>query len=102
MPAFAARIAQVTSSDQRVFVFGAEPEVLFYARRVSATRYIFLFPLYGPYRDAKVKQMATIDEISTNHPAALVYVPNNLFLVKVTEELLTEWTKAELTGNFSG
>jgi 4-amino-4-deoxy-L-arabinose transferase-like glycosyltransferase len=39
------RVAQITRPDDRVFIFGAEPEVLFYARRVSATRYIFLFPL---------------------------------------------------------
>ncbi len=53
MPDLAARLAQTTGADDRVFVFGAEPEVLFYARRVSATRYIFLFPLYGPYSDAQ-------------------------------------------------
>src|SRR5205814_5618654 len=63
MPAFAERIAKVTSTDQRVFAFGAEPELLFYAQRVSATRYIFLFPLFGPYRNIHEKQTATTEEI---------------------------------------
>src|SRR5205085_2329682 len=49
MPQFARRLETLTPPDKRVFVFGAEPELLFYARRASATRYIFLFPLYGPY-----------------------------------------------------
>src|SRR5260370_39565846 len=69
MPEFATRIARLTSFEQRVFVFGAEPELLFYAQRVSATRYSFLFPLYGPYRNARERQIATADEIQRAAPA---------------------------------
>ena len=50
MPEFAQRIEKVTPQEKPVFIFGAEPELLFYARRPSATRYIFLFPLYGPWQ----------------------------------------------------
>ena len=100
MPAFAARIAQVTSSDQRVFVFGAEPELLFYARRVSATRYIFLFPLYGPYRSAREKQIAAADEIQRAAPAAAVYVPNDLFFNPASDQYFTEWSLSYLEQHF--
>jgi hypothetical protein len=96
------RLAEITKPEERVYVFGAEAETLFYARRVSATRYIFLFPLYGPYRDAREKQMATAEEIATNKPAALLYLPNNLFLVKGTEQFLTLWTQAYMKENFRG
>ena len=82
MPQFAARIAKITPPDQRVFVFGAEPELLFYAQPVSATRYIFLFPLYGPYRNVREKQIAAAAEIEGAAPAAVVYVPNDLFSVR--------------------
>ena len=58
MPNFAQRIEKVTPENKPVFIFGSEPELLFYARRHSATRYIFLFPLYGPYGDAREKQLA--------------------------------------------
>jgi hypothetical protein len=102
MQRFGQRLAEITAPADKVYVFGAEPEVLFYAGRVSATRYIFLFPLYGPYRDAREKQIATIEEITTNHPAALFYMPNNLFLMKGTEQLMTQWTQAELKKNFTG
>jgi len=93
------RLAEITKPDDRVYVFGAEAEVLFYARRPSATRYIFLFPLYGPYRDAREKQMATAEEISTSKPAALLFLPNTLFLVS-TEQFLTQWTQAYMKENF--
>jgi hypothetical protein len=101
MPGFAARIAQVTSPEQRVFVFGAEPELLFYAQRVSATRYIFLFPLYGPYRNAREKQIAAADEIQRTRPAAAVYVPNDLFFNPGSDQYFTEWSLSYLEENFS-
>ena len=100
MPEFAARVAQATSSEQRVFVFGAEPELLFYAQRVSATRYIFLFPLYGPYRNAREKQIAATDEIQRAAPAAAVYVPNDLFFNPASDQYFTEWSLSYLEQNF--
>jgi hypothetical protein len=100
MREFAARLAQVTSPEQRVFVFGAEPELLFYARRVSATRYIFLFPLYGPYRNAREKQMAAAEEIQRAAPAAAVYVPNDLFFNPGSDQYFTDWSLSYLQQSF--
>jgi hypothetical protein len=100
MPEFAARVAQVTSAEQRVFVFGAEPELLFYAQRVSATRYIFLFPLYGPYRSARDKQIAAAEEIQRAAPAAAVYVPNDLFFNPGSDQYFTDWSLSYLQQNF--
>jgi len=100
MPEFAARIAQVTSSEQRVFVFGAEPELLFYAQRVSATRYIFLFPLFGPYRNVREKQIATADEIQRAAPAAAVYMPNDLFFSPASDQYFTKWSLSYLQQDF--
>lgn len=94
------RMAQITRPDDRVFIFGAEPEVLFYAQRVSATRYIFLFPLYGTYRDALAKQIATANEISANRPAAALYLPNQLFFMPGSEQYFTRWSQSYLRDNF--
>jgi 4-amino-4-deoxy-L-arabinose transferase-like glycosyltransferase len=101
MPEFAARIAQITSSDQRVFIFGAEPELLFYAQRISATRYIFLFPLYGPYRNVREKQITATDEIQRAAPSAAVYVPNDLFFNPASDQYFTEWSLSYLEQNFA-
>ena len=100
MPEFASRIAKVTSPEQRVFIFGAEPELLFYAQRVSATRYIFLFPLYGPYRNAREKQIAAAEEIQRDDPAAAVYVPNDLFFDPASDQYFTDWSISYLEQNF--
>ncbi len=101
IPQFAARLRQITSREQRVFIFGAEPEVLFYAQRVSATRYIFLFPLYGPYRNIREKQVSAAEEIQRASPAAAVYVPNALFFNPGTDQYFTEWSLSYLQTDFS-
>jgi Dolichyl-phosphate-mannose-protein mannosyltransferase len=100
MPDIGRRLAQITRPEDRVFIFGAEPEVFFYARRVSATRYIFLFPLYGPYSDAKARQMETSDEVSANQPAAALLLPNGLFYSPDSEQYFTKWTQTYLHDNF--
>jgi hypothetical protein len=42
-----------------VFVFGAEPEMLLpRARRVSASRYIFLFPVFGGFAETRQRVSA--------------------------------------------
>jgi len=96
LPAIAARIAATTDSDDRVFVFGAEPQVLFHARRVSATRYIHLFPLYGPYPGAHERQRGVAEEITRAAPAAILWIPNNLFLLPGSDAWLTHWVEAYL------
>ena len=96
----AERLAQVTKPDDKVFIFGADAEILFYAQRVSATRYIFLFPLYGPYSDAKDKQIAAAQEIINNAPAVIIYLPNQLFFTPDTEQFFTQWTQSYLNQNF--
>jgi len=100
MPELGRRLASVTPPDGRVFVFGAEPELLFYARRVSATRYIFLFPLYGPYRNALEKQKAAASEILQAQPWAIFYLPNNLFFAPGSEQYFTRWSLSYLKKDF--
>jgi len=100
MREFAQRIEKVTPSEASVFVFGAEPELLFYAHRRSATRYIFLFPLYGPYRTARERQIATAAEIERTEPATTVYMPNALFFVSGTDQYFTEWSLSYMQRNF--
>ncbi|PWT77652.1 MAG: hypothetical protein C5B58_16435 [Acidobacteria bacterium] len=100
MPEFAQRLKSVTPAEAPVFIFGAEPELLFYARRPSATRYIFLFPLYGPYKGAHERQMATAKEIERAEPLAAVYVPNALFFVSGADQFFTQWSLSYLQDNF--
>jgi hypothetical protein len=101
MPELARQIENVTPQEGRVFIFGAEPELLFYAHRISATRYIFLFPLYGPYRDALEKQRTAADDVLHSQPRTAVYLPNNLFFASGSEQYFTRWSVSYLNEHFS-
>jgi hypothetical protein len=100
MPEFAQRLKNVTPPDSSVFIFGSEPELLFYARRPSATRYIFLFPLYGPYGNTREKQMAAAAEVERSKPSTAVYLPNALFFVEGADQYFTRWSLFYLRDNF--
>ncbi|MCH8891318.1 MAG: hypothetical protein IH827_09625, partial [Myxococcales bacterium] len=91
MPAIASEIESITNPDDSVFVFGTEPELLFYARRASATRYIYLFPLFGRFPDARERQQGVIDEISSARPSVMVWLPNLMFFREGVPQLLTNW-----------
>jgi dolichyl-phosphate-mannose-protein mannosyltransferase len=100
MPEFARRLESVTLPETPVFIFGAEPELLFYAQRPSATRYIFLFPLYGPYDKIREKQLAAVREVEHAQPSTAVYLPNALFFAAGTDQYFTEWSLSYLRDNF--
>jgi len=100
MPEAGQRIARATRPEDRIFIFGAEPELFFYARRASATRYIFLFPLYGPYRNAHDEQVRTAKEIFQAEPRAALYLPDSLMLSPDTDQYFTHWSQVYLQSNF--
>jgi len=91
MPEIAAIIADLTRADDEIFVFGAEPELLFYARRRASSRYIYQFPLYGPFDDALEKQREMVAEIRASRPRLIVYMPNQMFFGPDTEQFFTRW-----------
>lgn len=100
MPNIARRIAEMSKPDDRVFIFGAEPEALFYAQRISATRYTLLFPLYGPYGDAQQMQYATANEIAQARPAVVLDIPSFTFSLLGSEQYFTQWSRSYLQENY--
>ena len=100
MPAIAAEVASLTGPEDRVFVFGAEPEILFHARRLSASRYIYLFPLYGDFPDAEERQADVIAEVEQARPAVIVWIPNRMFYSPGSAQRLTDWTMRSVDASY--
>jgi hypothetical protein len=67
-------IAARSAPDDRVFVYGSEPELLFHARRRSASRYIFVYPLTMPLGEAPARQREALADIDAAHPRFVVGV----------------------------
>ncbi len=55
-PALGAWLAAHSAPDERIFIYGSEPELLFYAGRSSASRYIYVYPLTMPLPAAAARQ----------------------------------------------
>ena len=66
-------LARFTSSTDRVFIAGSEPEILYYAKRKSMSRFVITYPLIveTPLRLSYQKEI--IREFETSFPKAIVY-----------------------------
>lgn len=71
--AIADEIRHNTTRADKVLIIGSEPQILFYARRRSATRYIFFSPLAAPpYPGLQHELDATLKEIELDKPKYVV------------------------------
>ena len=73
--AFAEYLNTHTAPDQRIFVFGSEPQILLLAERQSATPYFVLYPLFRsafPRYLEFQEQVAT--DVSASEPAYIIVV----------------------------
>jgi len=73
-PAIGRYIQQRTTANDRVAVIGSEPEVYFYAKRKSATGYVYMYPLMEDQPLAQRMQDEMMREIENAHPAVVVFV----------------------------
>ena len=56
----------------RIFVFGNEPEIYFYAKRHSASSFIYLFSLFENQPYAVKMQLQLLSEVTLNRPRYIV------------------------------
>jgi len=74
----AAYIKEHSREDDKIAILGSEPELLFYAHRLSATGYIYMYPLMELQPYAPAMQQEAIAEITASHPKFIVFVRLNI------------------------
>jgi hypothetical protein len=85
----AEKVRQLTSNEDRILVAGSEPEIYYYSKRLSSTRFVIFYPLTLPTPLAEGYQRQAIDEIESNPPKFIVLVQSNL-----------SWLMSENTPNY--
>jgi 4-amino-4-deoxy-L-arabinose transferase-like glycosyltransferase len=75
-------VAERTAPEDSVFVFGSEPEILYFARRKSATRYIYLYPLLLPGAEAAARQEEMLAQVREAKPKVIVTVFSRLSFLR--------------------
>ncbi len=77
-PAVAERVAALTSPKDYVFIAGSEPQILYYARRRSPTRFITMYPLMLPSEFALGYQQEAVRDLAARPPKVIVMARSNL------------------------
>ena len=63
-----------TTPNDKIAVLGSEPEILFYADRLSATGHIYMYGMMEDQPNAERMQIQMIREIEEAQPTYIVYV----------------------------
>jgi hypothetical protein len=66
-------VRQNSPEDARMAVLGSEPEIYFYARRRSATGYLYMYSLIVRQKYTARMQQELMHEVETNRPEYLIY-----------------------------
>jgi hypothetical protein len=100
--AIARHIAATSGPEDRIFVLGSEPQILFHAERRSATRYIFFYPLTGGGPRAAARQREAMQEVLAAKPRYVVSVavPTSLLLSDATDVWIFEATAEMLASGY--
>jgi 4-amino-4-deoxy-L-arabinose transferase-like glycosyltransferase len=90
-----------SAPDARIAVVGSEPEIYFYARRHSATGYIYTYALMESQPHAREMQQDMIREIETNRPEFLVQVVcgNSWLFQPRSDRTILDWCQ-QYAGRF--
>lgn len=91
--AIADYIRNHTTPDSTIAVLGSEPQIYFYARRRSATSYLYTYSLMENHQYALSMQQEMIREIESSRPEYLIYVkiPFSWLRREESEMLLLNW-----------
>jgi hypothetical protein len=77
-PVVAEKLAAMTGPNDSVFIFGSEPEILYYAKRQSATRFVIMAPfcIQSPFYPQYARTLQ--QELSNSPPAAIVITTHSM------------------------
>ena len=96
-------VREHSAPDTRVAVLGSEPEIYFYAQRLSATGYIYTYPLVEEQEYGSVMQAEMIKEIEAVKPDLLVYVlMHESWLTKTHADMkIFDWMESYIKRNYT-
>lgn len=75
-PVVGRRVAELSSPGDPVWVAASEPQILAYAQRPSATRFITVYALVIPSPEQAGYQAQAMAEVQASHPALAVWAPS--------------------------
>jgi hypothetical protein len=95
-------IEENSSADDRIAILGSEPQIYFYAKRRSATGYIYAYHLMEIHPYARRMQEEMIAEIEAAQPKFLVFVriPMSWLLKSQSDQTILGWAREYVAENY--
>jgi hypothetical protein len=96
-------IRRNSGPDDSVFVVGSEPQILFYARRRSATRYVYLYPLQESYEEPLGRQREAVGQVKEAKPLYILWggaISTQRNLAPGSETFIFDWTLETLRRDY--
>lgn len=84
--AVARYIKTVTSQNDRIQVLGSEPQIYFYADRISASGYVYMYPLMEEQPFAEQMQEQMLKQMMADRPSYLILVDDLSSWLAVSEK----------------
>ncbi len=95
-------LEQHSAANDRIAVLGSEPEIYFYARRLSATGYIYTYPLMERQPFAVQMQRDMQSEIEAASPRFIVYVdvPGSWLVRPGSDTDIFKWSESYIQARY--
>jgi hypothetical protein len=93
-------LRQHSSPSAQIAVLGSEPEIMFYARRRSATGYIYTYSLTEEQKYAATMQQEAIAEIEAARPEFLVFI-QDWVVWPGSERAIFNWSQQYIADNYA-
>jgi hypothetical protein len=92
-----------SSKNDKIAVFGSEPQIFFYSKRHSATGYIYMYNLMEIHDYALTMQKEMVREVESSNPKFIVVVPiTTSWLIRTnSEKFVVNWIEGYLYRNYS-
>ena len=86
-------IKEHSSPEDKIAILGSEPQILFYADRISATKHIFTYYLMGNHPHSNIMHKEAMTDIELSKPPILinVVIPTSWLFQKDSKSMLFRW-----------
>ena len=95
-------IKEHSSPSDKIAILGSEPQILFYADRISASKHIFMYYLMGNHLHALTMQKEAMTDIELTKPPILinVVIPTSWLFQKDSKSMLFHWLDGFVSRNY--
>ena len=95
-------IKEHSSPSDKIAILGSEPQILFYADRISASKHIFMYYLMGNHLHALSMQKEAMADIELTKPPILinVVIPTSWLFQKDSKSMLFHWLDGFVLKNY--